>query len=94
MKNILETVASESTPGKEYHIIQGKDGKVYCDCPSWIFKARKSNGLCKHLVAYVARGNQVVVYGIEEFMTLKRSGKLFVPDTEIKAPKIINVRRV
>jgi hypothetical protein len=42
----------------------------------------------------MARGNQVVVYEIEEFMTLKRSGKLFVPDTEIKAPKIINVRRV
>ena len=94
--DILEVVESASRPGKTYEIRKSKqDGKTYCTCPAWIFQARKGNGICKHIAAYIARvGETVVVYGIEEFMTLKRSGKLFVPDTDIKVPKIINVKRV
>lgn len=83
MKDILETVPSSTTPGKEYHIIRGKDGKIYCDCPGWIFKARKGDGKCKHIIAYMKKGFQVVVMDIEEFLSVKRAS-LMLDDVDVK----------
>jgi len=51
MSQWLETIPSSSNPGKDYHIIQGNDGVVYCDCPRWRFKKT-----CKHLDSYNRRG--------------------------------------
>lgn len=44
---ILSVYTSSSNPGKEYQIVQGRDGVVYCTCTSW--KMRKH---CKHLDHY------------------------------------------
>jgi hypothetical protein len=45
MREILQTVPGSN--GKEWHIIRGHDGVVYCDCPAWRFRRT-----CKHLQAY------------------------------------------
>ena len=47
MSKILATNTSSSNPGKQYEIIEGDDGVVYCTCPGWKFKRD-----CKHLRAY------------------------------------------
>lgn len=44
MGNVLATYPSGSNPAKQYNIIQGNDGVVYCDCMGW-----KMNKHCKHL---------------------------------------------
>lgn len=54
---ILETNYSISKPGKEYHIIRGTDGVIYCDC--WQWKTKRD---CIHLRNYLANhGN----YGLK-----------------------------
>ncbi len=41
--------------GREYTIKQGRDGVVYCSCPSWKFNSRNpAQRDCKH-VRQVAR---------------------------------------
>jgi hypothetical protein len=70
----LDTVESSSHPGKFYEIRKShQDGKTYCTCPGWIFKARKGDGVCKHIAAYMKKGYKVVVYKLEEFLEVKRA---------------------
>ena len=74
---VLEVVKSESNPDKEYEIRKShQDGKTYCTCPGWIFKARKGDGICKHIRAYMDKGFKVVVMKLEEFLEVRRGGKL------------------
>ena len=47
MSKILAEYPSSSS-SKVYHITEGKDGVVYCDCPGWKFNGRT----CKHLKDY------------------------------------------
>jgi len=47
MSKILAEYPSSSS-SKIYHITEGKDGVVYCDCPGWKFNGRT----CKHLKDY------------------------------------------
>lgn len=42
---VLAEITSRS--GKKYEIIRGKDGVVYCTCPSWKMRKR-----CKHVIAF------------------------------------------
>jgi hypothetical protein len=71
---VLEVVRSKSNPDKTYEIRKShQDGKTYCTCPGWIFKARKTEGgMCKHLLAYVGhatkKGVKVVVMTAKEFL--------------------------
>lgn len=49
---VLTTVRSHSNPALSYEIRLGKDGKVYCICPSWKFSSGKP---CKHLKSLEVR---------------------------------------
>lgn len=49
MGPLLAKVKSNSDPGKEYEIRQGKDGVTYCSCWGW-----KRNKDCKHLRGFFA----------------------------------------
>ena len=72
---VLAEEESESRPGKFYEIRTSKrDGKTYCNCPSWIFKARKGDGICKHIANYKRHQPEapVVVYKFDEFVAVKR----------------------
>jgi hypothetical protein len=72
---VLAVVPSSSRPDKSYEIRTSKnDGKTYCTCPGWIFKARKGDGLCKHLLAQkkAKPAEELVVYKWEEFVAVKR----------------------
>jgi len=47
MPDILQTVKSDSNPGKTYDIIRAKDGSTYCTCWGW-----KRYRKCRHLRAF------------------------------------------
>ena len=93
--DVLETVESSSRPGEFYEIRKShRDGKTYCTCKGWIFKARKGDGICKHIADYIRRGAQVIVYKYEEFMELRRGEKLdATPAAEPKRAPKVNVNR-
>ncbi|MHA2046465.1 MAG: hypothetical protein ACW99G_16890 [Candidatus Thorarchaeota archaeon] len=55
MGEVLATYPSGSNPAKEYSVILGNDGVVYCDCMGW-----KMNKHCKHLKAYEADNNACI----------------------------------
>lgn len=47
---VLARFASKSNPSKSHEVRLGKDGVVYCGCPSWRFqKNHPSNRTCKHV---------------------------------------------
>ena len=47
MGEVLETYPSLSNPNREYQVIRGDDGVVYCTCWQW-----KKNRTCRHLEHY------------------------------------------
>ena len=84
---VLKQVESSSRPGKFYEIRKShQDGKTYCTCPGWIFKARKGDGICKHIHEYMQEDNhvEVVVYKLEEFLAVQRGG-LILDDVKVKS---------
>lgn len=89
---VLRTVASKSNPSLSYEIRTSKqDKKTYCTCPGWIHKARKGDGLCKHLLEFKAKTFEpVVVYKWDEFVSVKR-GVSLITDAEVS--KNVSVRR-
>ena len=45
--------------GRKYRIREAtrvNSGECYCECPQWIFRERKKGQPCKHLVAWYAKG--------------------------------------
>jgi hypothetical protein len=56
MGEVLKQYPSGSNPAKNYNIILGKDGVVYCDCMGW-----KMNKHCKHLEAFNSTDGAVPV---------------------------------
>lgn len=71
---VLERVESSSRAGVFYEIRKSHyDGKTYCTCPAWIFKARKGNGICKHLAVYLealkssGKEAKIEIYTADEF---------------------------
>lgn len=51
----VKDIVSQSS-GRIYTISQDEDGKLSCNCPAWIFKARRNlqgdNRFCKHIEQY------------------------------------------
>lgn len=50
---VLATAKSKSGNG-EHEIRQGRDGVVYCTCPSWRFSKERPR-TCKHLAEFLNR---------------------------------------
>jgi hypothetical protein len=89
---VLIVVRSESNPDKTYEIrTSHQDGKTYCTCPGWIFKARKGDGICKHIAAYRRSNpeNQVVIMTSDDFENFRRA----IPQLAIKRVKNTDVKR-
>jgi len=89
---VLLVVKSESRPDVTYEIREShQDGKTYCTCPSWIFKARKGDGICKHIAAYKLSNpaTKVVVMSHTDYENFKRA----LPTLAIKRVKSTEVRR-
>jgi hypothetical protein len=88
---VLEEAPSKSSPGKFHEVRMSKnDGKTYCTCLGWIFKARKGDGICKHIAAYMKKGYEVVVYKIEEFIAVHRAQPVL---DEGAVKKKVNIHR-
>ena len=90
---VLIVVKSESNPDKTYEIRKShQDGKTYCTCPGWIFKARKGDGICKHIKAYQASNptTKVVIMTHEDFENFRRA----LPTLAIKKVRDTDVKRV
>lgn len=52
---VLARYASKSNPSKSHEVRRGKDGVVYCTCPSWRFQHNSpSNRTCKHIECWKA----------------------------------------
>lgn len=98
---VLKVVNSSSNPNVTYEIRKShQDGKTYCTCKGWIFKARKGDGICKHIAAYKAelaaagRTEEVVVYTLEEFQqAMKVSRANTIVDESDNLKKNIRVKR-
>jgi hypothetical protein len=65
---LLATFASKSNPLHVHEVRLGKDGNIYCTCPSWRFqKNHPMNRSCKHLEAFrqqtVLSGKVLAVQG-------------------------------
>ena len=89
---VLLVVQSKSNPDKVYEIRKShQDGKTYCTCPGWIFKARKGDGICKHIAEYKLRNPnlQVVVMALADFLDIKRAA----PDLEFKRVGKLDIKR-
>ena len=87
--DVLDRVESSSTPGEFYEIrTSHRDGKTYCTCKGWIFKARKGDGVCKHIRKYLNKKNfktteeaKLVIYKLDEFLAVKRANTLIDADS-------------
>lgn len=90
---VLADMPSESNPAKSYELRTSKrDGKTYCVCPAWIHKARKSDGICKHIASFNKTVSvPVVVYNFDEFVKVKRG--LFITDDTKAVKTDVKVRR-
>ena len=81
---VLAEYRSKSSPDKVHEVRTSKnDGKTYCSCLGWVFKARKGDGICKHIAAYMAKGHVVVVMNLEEFLAVKRACTLITDDANL-----------
>lgn len=90
---VLAEVPSSSGNGT-YEIRTSKnDSKTYCTCKGWIFKARKGDGICKHIAQYkrAKPAEAVVVYSFDEFVRVKRSLAIVTDTVAVK--KNASVRR-
>jgi hypothetical protein len=57
---VLATFPSLSNPSKAHKVSLGKDGNVWCSCPSWRFqKNSPTNRSCKHIVLFKASAKGV-----------------------------------
>jgi predicted nucleic acid-binding Zn finger protein len=76
-----------------------QDGKVYCTCPGWIFQARKKDGICKHIQAYLDLlkvknpGATIQVYNIEEYNNVLALHRSMPALKEVKAEDILKLNR-
>ena len=61
MGDTLATYPSRSTPGEQYSIIRGKDGRTYCTC--WQWKLKRT---CSHLKDFMATMTYTARYEKEE----------------------------
>lgn len=54
--HVITTVPSKTNPSKSYEIRRGKDGVIYCTCPSWRYQrlGKGETRTCKHLAAFFA----------------------------------------
>ena len=89
---VLETVESESHRGTFYEIRKShQDGKTYCTCPAWVFKARKGDGVCKHIAAYRSRHTEenVVVMTHADYQEFRRA----MPKLAVRRMKSVEVKR-
>lgn len=89
---VLIVVKSDSRPDVTYEIRQShQDGKTYCTCPGWIFKARKGDGLCKHIKAYMANNaaTPIIVMTHIDYENFKRA----LPQLAIKKVRNADVKR-
>lgn len=80
---VLKVVESDSRPGEFYEIRRShQDGKTYCTCKGWIFKARKGDGVCKHIAAYQAEHHEekIVVMTHSDYESFRRA----IPQTAVK----------
>lgn len=90
---VLARVPSSSS-AEVYELRTSKnDGKTYCTCKGWIFKARKGDGICKHIAGFKREqpAEQVIVYSFDEFIKVKRA--ITIIDDMPDVSKQINVRR-
>lgn len=90
--DVLDTVESSSRPGKFYEIRKShQDGKTYCTCPAWIFKARKGDGICKHIKAYKERHTEtpILVMTHTDYENFRRT----LPNLKAKKMRSSGVRR-
>jgi len=90
---VLADMPSESNPAKSYELRTSKrDGKTYCVCPAWIHKARKGDGICKHIAAFNRTVPvPVVVYNFDEFVKVKRGIHLICDTKSVESE--VKVRR-
>lgn len=51
-----DVIEAHSPSGNDYIIKKGKDKRVYCNCPGWVFSARQTKfGMCKHMIEAAAQ---------------------------------------
>lgn len=74
---VLAEYGSKSNPTAKPHEVRTSknDGKTYCTCLGWIHKARKGDGVCKHIAAFKSKepAEAVTVYSFDEFVKVKRA---------------------
>lgn len=92
---VLATFPSKSSPGKVYEVRLGKDGNLWCGCPSWRFqKNSPTNRSCKHIVEFKAtaagshfsHGPEPVAIRATRRPRVIRAAALLAPLTTIPAP--------
>ena len=89
---VLAVVKSKSNPDKTYEIRRShQDGKTYCTCLGWIFKARNGDGICKHIKEYMAAKPEtpIVVMTHIDYENFKRA----LPQVAFKKVKNTAVHR-
>jgi predicted nucleic acid-binding Zn finger protein len=90
---VLAEVPSDSSD-QVYEIRTSKnDEKTYCTCKGWIFKARKGDGICKHIRRFKQEQpeQEVVVYKLDEFLAVKRT--LVLDDDAGSVRKTVKTKR-
>lgn len=92
---VLAEYGSKSNPAAKPHEVRTSknDGKTYCTCLGWIHKARKGDGVCKHIAAFKSKepAEAVTVYSFDEFVRVKRTLAI-VTDAEVSTDQT-KVRR-
>lgn len=90
---VLAVVPSSSGNGSYELRTSKNDGKTYCTCLGWIHKARKGDGVCKHIAAFKKQkpAEAVTVYSFDEFVKVKRTLAI-ITDAEVSTAET-KVRR-
>jgi hypothetical protein len=87
---VLARVPSSSSD-EVYELRTSKnDAKTYCTCKGWVFKARKGDGVCKHIAAFKKQKpqEQVTVYSFDEFVRVKRTLAIVTGPATTSEPKL------